>query len=125
MEILETDAVSDEIQHRLQEIRKDGVKLTLDDFGTGYCSYDRLLKGQIDLVKIDRSIIKDLPEAKPTTMVKAIVALTKTLGIKTIAEGVETEQQAGILKEIGCDMAQGYLFGRPAPLNLSTLSTVS
>lgn len=116
MEILETEAVSQEIQSRIQSARGKGVKVALDDFGTGYCSYDRLLKGQVDLVKIDRSIIAGLPKRESRLMVDAIVALSQKLGIKVIAEGVETTDQADMLKAIGCDMAQGYLFGRPAPL---------
>ncbi len=123
MEILETEAVSEEIQSRIQSARGKGVKIALDDFGTGYCSYDRLLKGQVDLVKLDRSIISGLPARESRVMVDAIVALSQKLSIKVIAEGVETQQQADMLKAIGCDMAQGYLFGRPAPLPAITRSS--
>ena len=113
MEVLEQDG--GQIQPQLQEARRRGVKIALDDFGTGFCSYDRLLTNEVDLVKIDRSLIKSLPGQRATVVVRTLVGLCRSLGIETIAEGVENVDQANALAEIGCDMAQGYLYGRPAP----------
>lgn len=114
MEVLEQDD-GGQIQSQLQEARRRGVKIALDDFGTGFCSYDRLLTNEVDLVKIDRSLVKSLPGQRATVVVKTLVGLCRSLGIETIAEGVENVDQANTLKEIGCDMAQGYLYGRPGP----------
>jgi diguanylate cyclase (GGDEF)-like protein len=96
----------------LAQLKNLGVKLSIDDFGSGYSSFGYLDKFDADVVKIDISIIRniDLNEA----IVKAIIAMSEALGLKTVAEGVETIEQAETLKRLGCTFAQGWLYGKPA-----------
>jgi diguanylate cyclase (GGDEF)-like protein len=105
-----TDAVLDQ----LAQLRAMGVSIALDDFGTGYSSLAYLWKFPFDTVKIDRSFVSGmLEEPKAAAIVQTVLALAKTLQLAVTAEGVETEAQAHSLKDAGCDLAQGYLFGRP------------
>ncbi len=98
----------------LIQLHERGVKLALDDFGTGYASLSYLKKLPFDSIKIDRSFIRDMPtSAESAAIVAAVVNLARSLGMETIAEGVETEEQALLLKAAGCSIAQGYLIGRP------------
>jgi diguanylate cyclase (GGDEF)-like protein len=100
----------------LNGLRGLGVKLAMDDFGTGYSSLGYLHKIRFDKIKIDLSFIRRLgvdPEA--AAIVRAVIALSDAMGVTTIAEGVETQTQADMLRLDGCHLAQGYLFGRPMP----------
>ena len=118
LEITETAflATTNEATEVLESLRKLGVRLALDDFGTGYSSLSYLRKLPVDKIKIDRSFIMDMPGvASDVSIVKTIIELGKTLGMTTIAEGVETLEQRDCLRQIGCLEMQGYLFGRPAP----------
>ncbi|SHL89636.1 diguanylate cyclase/phosphodiesterase with PAS/PAC sensor(s) [Nitrosospira sp. Nsp11] len=91
-----------------------GIKVAIDDFGTGYCSLSYLRQFTVDRLKIDQSFIRDLPEdADARAIVGAIVAMGRSLGLRVIAEGVETEAQADFLQSIECDESQGYLYARP------------
>ena len=100
----------------LAELRKLGVRLSLDDFGTGYSSLSYLRTLPITGVKIDRSFATGLGEnGRDTELVASIVAMAKVLGLSVIAEGVETEEQAELLAEMGCDELQGFLFGSGLP----------
>jgi diguanylate cyclase (GGDEF)-like protein len=100
----------------LAELRKLGVRLSLDDFGTGYSSLSYLRTLPITGVKIDRSFATGLGEnGRDTELVASIVAMAKVLGLSVIAEGVETEEQAELLAEMGCDELQGFLFGAGVP----------
>jgi diguanylate cyclase (GGDEF)-like protein len=100
----------------LAELRKLGVRLSLDDFGTGYSSLSYLRTLPITGVKIDRSFATALGESgRDTELVASIVAMAKVLGLSVIAEGVETEEQAELLAEMGCDELQGFLFGGGVP----------
>lgn len=93
-----------------------GVTIALDDFGTGYSSLSYVHNFPFDRLKIDRSFVSDLGHGKrPNAIVYAAVALGQALGLQTTAEGVETSAQFDILRAAGCDIAQGYLFGRPMP----------
>jgi diguanylate cyclase (GGDEF)-like protein/PAS domain S-box-containing protein len=95
-----------------------GIKVAIDDFGTGYCSLSYLRQFTVDRVKIDRSFIHDLPgDADAKAIVRAIVAMGRSLGLRVIAEGVETEAQADFLQSIECDESQGYLYARPMMIN--------
>jgi diguanylate cyclase (GGDEF)-like protein len=101
---------------QLSALRDLGVHITMDDFGTGYSSLGYLLSYPIQSIKIDRSFVRGLGEnASSTAIVRAITTLATSLGMSTTAEGVETEQQLAMLRELGCGEAQGFLFSRPKP----------
>lgn len=97
----------------LRRFRTCGVRVALDDFGTGYSSLSNLHRLPLDKVKIDRSFVHDLQDNYSNSIAKAVVGLCGGLGLRCIAEGVETEGQARILRDLGCDLLQGYLFSRP------------
>ena len=99
--------------HKLKEI---GVQIALDDFGTGYSSLSYLRSFPFDAVKIDRSFVSDLgASTSSSVIVQAVILIAGSLGIKTVAEGIETEPQLQFLKLLGCNEVQGYLLGVPAP----------
>ena len=102
----------------LRQIKALGVSIALDDFGTGYSSLDTLRSFPFDRIKLDQSFVADA-EAKPQdrAIIRAVLALGKSLGIPILAEGIETRDQLVLLADEGCDEAQGFLLGRPAPLN--------
>ena len=100
----------------LRELRELGVRVAIDDFGTGYSSLSYLRRFPVDVLKVDRSFIDGLgPDAEDTAIVHAIITLARTLGLESVAEGVETAEQVDGLAELGCDAAQGYWFTRPVP----------
>jgi diguanylate cyclase (GGDEF)-like protein/PAS domain S-box-containing protein len=100
----------------LDELRNLGVRISMDDFGTGYSSLAYLQKFPFDKIKIDRSFVKDLSErSQSIAIIRAVTALSISLGMKTTAEGVETEEQLQTLKQEGCTEVQGYLFSKPVP----------
>ncbi|HTJ58857.1 MAG TPA: EAL domain-containing protein [Devosiaceae bacterium] len=100
----------------LERLRLMGVKVALDDFGTGYSSLSYLARLPLDKLKIDRSFVRDLPhDHDARAVVGTILTLARTLGKGTIAEGIETESQATLLAAGGCEVGQGYLFGKPMP----------
>ena len=108
----------DENTKTLSALHDMGVKLALDDFGTGFSSLSYLRYFPIDELKIDQSFVKDLTtdgKRNSRAIVIAIIAMARALGLDTVAEGVETQDQADFLKEQGCGQWQGYLFGRPMP----------
>ena len=108
-------------ERRIRELAELGVTLAIDDFGTGYSSLSYLKNFPVSSLKIDRSFIVDVtssPDAAAITT--AIIALAKAMDLEVVAEGVETKAQAAFLRERGCQKVQGYLFGRPAPLELFT-----
>lgn len=98
----------------LSELRSLGVRLCIDDFGTGYSSLSYLRRFALDILKIDRSFVTDmLNNNESQEIVKTILSLGKNLRMKVVAEGVETREQMNLLKSLGCEFAQGYLFSRP------------
>ncbi|WP_300362927.1 EAL domain-containing protein, partial [Hydrogenimonas sp.] len=100
----------------ITSLQEMGFKFSIDDFGTGYSSLANLKQFIVDKLKIDRSFVMDIVENESDrAIVKASIALAKALGLSTIAEGVETAEQQALLRELGCDEMQGYLFSRPVP----------
>ncbi len=118
LEITESAIIADKERtlHQLRRIRALGVTIAIDDFGTGYSSLDTLRSFPFDKIKLDRAFMSEI-ECSPqaTAIVRAVLALGKSLNIPILAEGVETSDQFTILKREGCDEAQGYLLGRPSP----------
>lgn len=101
---------------KLEHYRALGLQLAIDDFGTGYSSLSYLQKFDIDFLKIDKSFVKKLaPGSTEEALCDAIITMGHSLGIKVIAEGVETQQQCDMLKALTCDFAQGYFFGKAVP----------
>ena len=102
----------------LERLKEMGVSISIDDFGTGYSSLSYLKQFPIDYLKIDRSFINDLRADQDAMAIPtAIIRLAHSLQLEVVAEGVETEEQQAILADLGCDLVQGYLFGRPVPPN--------
>ena len=102
-------------------LRQVGVTLALDDFGTGYSSLSYLHSFRFDKLKIDRSFVARLGETdEATIIVSSIVGLAHNLGLLVVAEGVETPRQAEMLRDLMCDQVQGYLLGRPMPMDHPT-----
>jgi EAL domain-containing protein (putative c-di-GMP-specific phosphodiesterase class I) len=92
------------------------VRLALDDFGTGYSSLACLHEMPVDIVKIDRSFVKHAETVEyHRVLIEATIRVARTLGISTVAEGIETEGQAELMHTLECDRGQGYLFARPLP----------
>jgi EAL domain-containing protein (putative c-di-GMP-specific phosphodiesterase class I) len=115
-ELTETAVMAnpDSAAHNLKALKQAGVQLSLDDFGTGYSSLAQLKRFPFDFVKIDRSFISGIdvnPEDK--AIAAAIIAMAHSLGLKVVAEGVETLGQLEMLRMLGCDELQGYYFSRP------------
>jgi diguanylate cyclase (GGDEF)-like protein len=103
-------------KERLEQLRSAGMALSLDDFGTGYSSIGQLHSFDLDLVKIDRRFVTGLaPGSKEHVLCESIVLMSHSLGLKVVAEGIETEAQRVLLAGLGCDYGQGYLLGRPMP----------
>ena len=102
-------------QKILQQIQSLGVRLGMDDFGTGYSSLGYLRKADFDTLKIDRSFVQaiSIHDPESTAIIRAVVALAGSLGMKTVAEGVATEEQLKLVRALGCDRIQGYIFSRP------------
>ena len=98
----------------LEHLKAIGIRLAIDDFGTGYSSLSYLKRFPIDVLKVDRSFVAGLPANRgDAAIVRAVVGLTRALGLKAVAEGVETQDQLAELRGLGCDQGQGYFFGRP------------
>lgn len=118
LEITESSIIQDKVRslHALRQIRELGVTIAIDDFGTGYSSLDTLRSFPFDRIKLDRSFMNELDHSQQArAIIRAVLALGKSLDISVLAEGVETQEQLKLLLAEGCNEAQGYLFGRPAP----------
>ena len=111
--LLERDTEYLVLLHQLKSI---GVSIALDDFGTGYSSLSYLKQFPFDKIKIDRSFVADITdEAESMVIVSAVISLSRSLNMITTVEGIETDRQFEIIREIGVTLAQGYLFGFPVP----------
>ena len=119
LEITESILIEDfeKVTAKLRSLRSYGIRVSLDDFGTGFSSLSYLKKLPIDTLKIDKSFIDTvLSDGATRVITESIISMVRTLGLETIAEGVEQEQQYKYLHAIGCDIIQGYYFGRPLPV---------
>ncbi|MBP9943468.1 MAG: EAL domain-containing protein [Desulfomicrobium sp.] len=118
LEITETAVMDNPEQatSKLERLQKMGFQIAMDDFGTGYSSLSYLQRLPLDILKIDRSFVQTMLE-NPNNLeiIKAIVGLGKILDLRIVAEGVETQEQFNTLRELGCDLAQGYFLGKPMP----------
>lgn len=115
LELTETILVvdADEALGRLGQLSALGVQLAIDDFGTGYSSLSYLKRFPIEKLKIDRSFVQGLPaEGSDAGIVRAIIEMSRALGLRVIAEGVETEAQRSFLLDAGCDQFQGFLYAQ-------------
>jgi len=106
---------------QLDQLKSFGLTLAMDDFGTGYSSLSYLKKFPIDVIKIDRSFIKDIPgNQDDVEITSAVIAMARKLHLKVVAEGIETPEQLKFLRRHRCDIGQGYLFDKPIPGNILT-----
>ncbi len=104
------------VTKKLLKFRDAGIQVAIDDFGTGYSALSYLNKFDIDYLKIDQSFTRNLaPDNQEMALCEAIVVMAHKLGLKVIAEGVETELQRDLLTQVGCDYAQGYFYSKPVP----------
>jgi EAL domain-containing protein (putative c-di-GMP-specific phosphodiesterase class I) len=119
LEITESAFVDDPVTARavLTELRSLGVTIALDDFGTGWSSLSYLRTLPVDVLKIDRSFVQDLPtDLAACAVVSAVLGLGHGMGLVVVAEGVEQEEHLAVLRDMGCDEYQGFIDGRPGPL---------
>jgi diguanylate cyclase (GGDEF)-like protein len=112
-------APSSSVLNVCKVLKQGGVRIAFDDFGTGFASLTHLQDFPVDTIKIDRTFINRLGQYNTNVIVNAMVDLAHNLALKIVAEGVETQEQAEILKAIGCDEAQGYLFAPPVPASVA------
>lgn len=127
IEITETAVVQrlEEAKNTLKSLRNLGVRIALDDFGTGYSGLYHLRELQLDTIKIDRSFVSNmLKHADDEKLVEAIVSMGRVLGLRTMAEGIETKDVLDKLVELGCETGQGFLFGRPEPMSGAAVTEV-
>jgi EAL domain-containing protein (putative c-di-GMP-specific phosphodiesterase class I) len=116
LEITESLLINDteEVFGKLNRLRLLGVKIVMDDFGTGYSSFSYLARFAFDKIKIDREFVRNMTRVPAMqAIVKTIITLGKSLGVTVTAEGVESEDQAAMLRDFGCPQAQGFLYGQP------------
>jgi EAL domain-containing protein (putative c-di-GMP-specific phosphodiesterase class I) len=119
VEVTETALIHDpgKSGRELADLHAAGIRVSLDDFGTGYSSLSWLTQFPVDVVKIDKSFTDDIGiDERKTAIVSAVIGVCHELGFTVVAEGIESAEQAGRLLELGCDRGQGYLFGRPTPI---------
>ncbi len=105
------------VTNKLLALRDAGIQVAIDDFGTGYSALSYLNKFDIDYLKIDQSFVRNLTDrADDVTLCEAIITMAHKLGLKVIAEGVETMEQRDLMMAAGCDYGQGFLFSRPVTI---------
>ncbi|HNH09568.1 MAG TPA: EAL domain-containing protein, partial [Leptospiraceae bacterium] len=121
LELTESILIHDteNVLNTIKRLKKIGVKLSIDDFGTGYSSLSYLKRFAVDKLKIDQSFVRELHQnQEDAAIVRAVVQMAKSLNLRTIAEGIESENILQILAEYGCNEVQGYYFSKPVPHHL-------
>ncbi len=93
-----------------------GFLCSLDDFGAGYSSLGLLMEFDVDVIKLDRRFFYHIENSKTRELIGSIIQISKKLGIQVVAEGIETEEQLDLLKSVGCDLVQGYIYSKPLPV---------
>ncbi len=124
LEITETATVSDMTGAiaRLKELKALGVRIALDDFGTGYSPLTHLRSFPVDILKVDRSFVRNVVHSEEDrAIVKGVIEIAHRLGLRTVAEGIEEPRQLEIMRDLGCDSGQGYLWTKPVPLEALTV----
>jgi EAL domain-containing protein (putative c-di-GMP-specific phosphodiesterase class I) len=120
IELTESGSIgeSEVVGLRLRQLRAMGVRIAIDDFGSGYSSFTYLRRLRVDILKIDKTFVDGLLAGGPgAALVEGMIGLGNSLGLLTVGEGVEEEEQHAALVRLGCTMAQGYLHGRPMPMD--------
>jgi EAL domain-containing protein (putative c-di-GMP-specific phosphodiesterase class I) len=117
VEITESSLMMDPARAKetLEQVRELGIRVALDDFGTGFSSLSRLQTLPIDIVKIDRTFLGEIDDPSARAVVQAMIRLSSALGMVAVAEGIETVDQLRWVRELGCSLAQGFLFGEAVP----------
>ncbi len=117
IEVVETAIIDDfeRARENFAALRATGIRIAIDDFGTGYSSLSYLAKLPVDTIKIDRTFVEAVDEVPAVAVIQATTAMARALGVKVTAEGIETAEQAQILRAFGCHFLQGYYFSRPVP----------
>ena len=114
--IVREGAAGERARAELQELHDEGVRIAIDDFGTGFSSLAQLRRFPVDMIKVDRSFVQVAEhDAKGAAIAANVVSLAHALGLVAVAEGIESEEQLASMRELGCDLAQGFLFARPVP----------
>lgn len=104
------------VKQQIEQMHRLFFRCSLDDFGVGYSSLDLLLSFDVDTIKLDRKFVRDPENQRAVEIVTSVVQLAKGLNIQLVAEGIETEQQLSFIRQVGCDVAQGFFFSRPLPI---------
>ena len=115
LEVTESSLIEniDAAQAQMDEVKALGARIALDDFGTGYSSLSYLRQFRVDVVKVDKSFIDDVVDRDGSSLVEAIVHMASSLRMKVVAEGIEADEQADVLRRLGCELGQGYRYSRP------------
>lgn len=116
LEVTETVYMANDglVANEIQKMRANGLRVALDDFGTGFASLTHLLTVPVDIIKIDKSFVARMePESRSTAIVEGLLTMAGKLGIRVVAEGIENQMQAELLRTFGCTLGQGYLYARP------------
>jgi EAL domain-containing protein (putative c-di-GMP-specific phosphodiesterase class I) len=104
---------ADDASQTMQQLRAAGIRTALDDFGTGFSSLSSIRRLPFDMIKIDAEIVQSIEDSRSNAVAATIINMARNLGLQTVAEGVETSEQAAALRSLGCDLAQGYFFYKP------------
>ena len=119
-ETMSTEKVEDTIK-MLNKLRKLGVKVSMDDFGSGYSSLNLLTKLPLDVLKLDKEFLKDFEkDTDGKIIIPSIIDMAKKLKLEVVCEGVETKEQVEFLRDVDCDIVQGYYYSKPVPLDVFT-----